>query len=250
MESIQYNCSLAITGAIKGTSREKLYQELGLEYLSQRRWFRRLSYFHRIRNSKLPNYLFQLIPTLSHNYSTRNVNIPTLPSRTNFYSDSFLPYSIKEWNNIDPDIRNLPSYSIFRKYLLKIIRPSPNSLYGIHDPLGVQLLTRIRLGLSHLREHKFRHNFQDTLNPLCSCSLETENSNHFFLRCQNFNASRTTLLDELNIIEPSLVFLDENEFIRTILFGNSTFKSEVNCKILQSTISFLKNTKRFDDALF
>ena len=33
MESVQYNTTLAITGAIKGSSREKLYQELGMEYL-------------------------------------------------------------------------------------------------------------------------------------------------------------------------------------------------------------------------
>ena len=33
MESIQYNAALAITGAIRGTSREKLYQELGLDSL-------------------------------------------------------------------------------------------------------------------------------------------------------------------------------------------------------------------------
>ena len=31
LESIHYNAALAITGAIKGSSREKLYQELGLE---------------------------------------------------------------------------------------------------------------------------------------------------------------------------------------------------------------------------
>ena len=33
MESIQYNAAVVITGAIRGTSREKLYQELGLESL-------------------------------------------------------------------------------------------------------------------------------------------------------------------------------------------------------------------------
>ena len=249
IESIQYNCALAITGAIKGTSKEKLYQELGLEYLSKRRWFRRLSYFYRIKNSKLPNYLFQLIPTIPHNYPTRNVNIRPLRCRTNFYCDSFFPYSIKEWNSIDPAIRNITSYAIFRKNLLKLIRPSPNSLYGIHDPLGVKLLTRIRLGLSHLREHKFRHNFQDTVNPLCTCSLEIEDTNHFFLRCQNFSISRTTLLDELNIIEPSLILLNQNEFVKSILFGNPSFSSESNRKILECTINYLKNTKRFDGAL-
>ena len=33
LESIQYNASLAITGARRGTSKEKLYQELGFESL-------------------------------------------------------------------------------------------------------------------------------------------------------------------------------------------------------------------------
>ena len=37
METIQYNAALAITGAIRGSSREKRYQELGLETLQQRR---------------------------------------------------------------------------------------------------------------------------------------------------------------------------------------------------------------------
>ena len=36
IESVQYNAALAITGAIKGTSRERLYQELGLESISDR----------------------------------------------------------------------------------------------------------------------------------------------------------------------------------------------------------------------
>ena len=41
-ESVQYDAALAITGAMKGSSREKLYQELELEYLYRRRWARRL----------------------------------------------------------------------------------------------------------------------------------------------------------------------------------------------------------------
>ena len=43
--SIQYNAALAITGAISGSSKEKLYQELGLESSKQRWWFRKLCYF-------------------------------------------------------------------------------------------------------------------------------------------------------------------------------------------------------------
>ena len=45
IDSIHYNDALAITGAIRGSSKEKIYLELGLEYLSSQRWFRRLSLF-------------------------------------------------------------------------------------------------------------------------------------------------------------------------------------------------------------
>ena len=56
IESVQYNAVLAITGAIRGTSKEKLYQELGLESLRNRRWLRRMSYLYKIISTKLPPY--------------------------------------------------------------------------------------------------------------------------------------------------------------------------------------------------
>ena len=37
LESVQYDAALAIIGAIRGSSREKLYQELGLESLKSQR---------------------------------------------------------------------------------------------------------------------------------------------------------------------------------------------------------------------
>ena len=51
-------CLLAITGAIGGTSKEKLYQELGLESLQLRRWYRELGVFHKMFKSKSSQYLF------------------------------------------------------------------------------------------------------------------------------------------------------------------------------------------------
>ena len=47
IESLQYNPALAITVAIRGTSREKLYQELGLESLQQRHWYTNYIFFSR-----------------------------------------------------------------------------------------------------------------------------------------------------------------------------------------------------------
>ena len=62
VESIQYQACLAITGAIQGTSREKLYNELGLESLLDRRWCRKLCAFYSIINSDKPKYLFDTTP--------------------------------------------------------------------------------------------------------------------------------------------------------------------------------------------
>ena len=77
LESIQYNACLAITDAIRGTSKEKRYQELGLESLQLRQWYRKLGMFYKIYKTKSSQYLFKLIPEKPHVYATRNVdNIP------------------------------------------------------------------------------------------------------------------------------------------------------------------------------
>ena len=98
---------------------------------------------------------------------------------------------------------------MFRKKLLTFIRPLENDKYRIYDPLGVRLLNRLRLGFSHLREHKFRHNFADALNPLCSCCLETEDIEHYFLRYQNNLSLRITLMNDLNNISTAVAFLNQ-----------------------------------------
>ena len=69
----------------------------------------------------------------------------------------------------------------FRKSFLKIGRLLQNSVFKVYKPLEIELLTRLRLGVSHLNKHKFKLNFYNCLNQLCSCSLEVESTVHFFL---------------------------------------------------------------------
>ena len=52
LESLQHNATLAITGAIKGSSTEKLYEELGLESLKSRRWYRKMSFLYKVLKSE------------------------------------------------------------------------------------------------------------------------------------------------------------------------------------------------------
>ena len=116
MESIHYNACLAITGAIRGTSSEKNYQELGLESLQLRRWCRKLCLFFKIFKNEHPKYLFNLIPVRSTLYATRTVgNTPLIKTKHNFFKNSFFPSAIIEWYNLDPDLRNSKSISVFKE---------------------------------------------------------------------------------------------------------------------------------------
>ena len=93
----QYNATLAITGAIKGTSRSKLYKKLVHECLKSRRTLRRLCTFHKIVSIRLPTYLSNLIPQSTHAYETRtSINIPTRQCRTDTFKHSFFPWTVVE----------------------------------------------------------------------------------------------------------------------------------------------------------
>ena len=80
-----------------------------------------------------------------------------------------------------------------------------------------------RLRLSHLREHKFNHNFQNYINPLCSCGMGIESMSHFFLHCPLFDDQRITLLSTLNKIHCKLIETNEFSLTESLLFGNSFF---------------------------
>ena len=61
IEKVQYEACIAITGAINGTSREQLYDELGLMSLSKRRWYNKLTFFYKTVNGILLDYLHSCI---------------------------------------------------------------------------------------------------------------------------------------------------------------------------------------------
>ena len=69
---------------------------------------------------------------------------------------------------LSEELRNINSINKFKTSILNFVRPRENSVFEVHDINGVKLLTRLRLNFSHLNEHKFRHNFHDTINPMCS----------------------------------------------------------------------------------
>ena len=219
---------------------------MGLESLRDRRWCVELCLFEN-ENSKCS---VSLIPSRGLLYSIRNIhNIPLVNTKHKFFKNSFFPSTIIEWNNLDPHLRKSENFSVFKSNILKFIRPSPNYVYNCHNPRGICLITRLRLGLSHLREHKFEHGFQDTLNPLCSCGNDVESTEHFLLHCPQFANERRTLLRNLRNFNCSLLENTSKVLTQTLLFGNTSLSPSGNSKILSATTDFILSSKRFNEQL-
>ena len=85
--------------------------------------------------------------------------------------------------------------------LLKLDHPQVNSTYKIHNLIGIRLLTNLCLGLSHLNEHKFRHNFADCVTPFCSCKMKHETTLCFFMHYRNFLNTGRKLLDNIKVLD-------------------------------------------------
>ena len=89
LESAEYNACLVITGGIRGTSTEKLYQELGLESLKSKGRLRKFCHFYNISNEKSPSYLFNLTPNFNRVHKTRlSYNIPPIKVRHDYFKTS------------------------------------------------------------------------------------------------------------------------------------------------------------------
>ena len=170
-----------------------------------------------------------------------------VPCNTAYFSNSFIPCALTEWNNLGNSIRELESISVFKSSLLHFIRPKASPIFGIMDPEGLKLLTRLRLNLSHLKEHKYCHNFADTLNPICNCGLlEVESTSHYLLRCSFFSEHRKILLNSIAAIRGDISNLSEKKMIDLFLYGDGKLSVEKNQAILKATIVFIKSSERFE----
>ena len=123
--------------------------------------------------------------------------------------------------------------------------------YGLNDNYGFCLLTRLRVGFSHLNEHKFRHNFLDTLDPFCACRTDSiENTKHYLLQCPNYSIHRSKLFEDLHNIHISVLPYACDILIDILLYGNSSLSKVVNRDILTATINYIDSTRRFGIPLF
>ena len=243
VESIQYKAALAITGAWQGTNKLKLYEELGWESLSDRRFSRRILQTHKIVDGKTPPYLKGKLPPNRQPFLTTVFR--DIKFNNNRYKKSFFPDAISSWNEIITHFEFFPTRATLQKHLLSFFRPKSKSIFGLHDPEGLRYLFQLRVGLSFLRYHKKQHGFLDTPSDVCLCKQGIEDTSHFILSCPFYAAHRAALVSDVNdILLKNDQSLNGNLF-ELYLYGHPEINDSDNREILKCTIKYIHSTNRF-----
>jgi hypothetical protein len=122
-------------------------------------------------NREVPAYLSTLLldtlSNLHHHFTCRSQSISAIRTRTSLYTGYYLPSSIKLWNELPLEFRNITSLDIF-KIRLKVINKKRPSYYYIGSRLAQVLHARLRMDSSSLNVHLFLRNLVDNPNYMRS----------------------------------------------------------------------------------
>ena len=145
-------------------------------------------------------------------------NIPHFHFKQDFFKNffSFCSNWIVESRQIYSKLRK---FEFFLKSILNI-RPYPNSRYNCFNIKGIKHLTRLRLGLTHLRYHKFKHGFLDSLTTTGSCGSDIETNCHSLLYCSNFIYERSLLLNNTSRLTKDKLSSCNTSVIKLFLYGD------------------------------
>ena len=143
---MQYEAAKVVTCAIKGTSRQRLLEELGWESMKTRRIIHRIVLFYKIVNNCSPHYSLR-----------SSINFSVFATRTERFRNSFFPSAIALWNQLSTEIRNIESIRSFKKELKIYFNIVPyNILFDFSiDRYSSVLHTRLRLDACALNYYLF-----------------------------------------------------------------------------------------------
>ena len=238
IEAVQKRAARIITGAIKGTSTNIMYNELGWTSMKHRRDVHSLCLFHKIINGKAPQYLIDELPKKVGIRTDRNLrnrdDYSQLAARTNTYSKSFFPSTVKLWNALDSRTRSIHNFTHFKNSINP--KPSINSLFTL-GPRYINIIwSRIRMKCSALKGHLY--NMHIINSPKCACGYKTEDEFHFFFQCSLYSRQRNVLINSLNQLNVPIE-------LNTLLNGVNEKSHMENVIILNNVFNYVGETNRF-----
>ena len=87
------------------------------------------------------------------------------------------------------------------------------------------------------------------MNPLCSHSIKRETTLHFFLTCHNFLNIRRKLFDKVNLLDETLLQLNDESLLTVLVFGSKIYIEQVNVQTLNASIDYITDSDRFTGSL-
>ena len=180
----------------RGLSQEQLnlLSDLGWESLQARRTKHKLIIFYKIINRLTPEYSQFLISPMVQNttsYILRNSSdLHNIQARTNIFYNSFLPSTIRAWNELPEETKTAPSVASFKYHLNRDLLKPPK-YFNCGSRIGQIMHARLRMECSSLNAHTYRKNIVP--RPSCSCG-GFESVYHFFFECPNYADIRTSHL--------------------------------------------------------
>jgi hypothetical protein len=255
LEDTQRLAAIACTGAYKHTRHINLLEDLGWSPLSIRRKHHRMNLMFKIQNGISPTYLSDICPPLTRDRTDYNLrtgmNITVPAQRTTTYQNSFIPQSIKDWNNLDLTLRNNPSIENFKEKQKATSSHKSNPLYHHSNNKASINQTRMRLGLSALSSQRFDYKHID--DPKCRfCNGKVEDTVHFFLICPSFALVRPNLMQ--NAVDILFKYpIDVNFtnkrfckfFVDTLLQGSMLLAFDDNKEMMSLGQRYIRESHRF-----
>ena len=226
-----------MTGCTVSTSSANLYNESKLETLEQRRNKHSLVLFYKIANNLTGARLRELLPQQVCErtaYNLRNRDNYTINyTRTSSHYNSFFPSAVRQWNDLNLDVRNSASLSAFKNKLnVGVCKVSPYYCTGKRK--NVINHTRLRNNCSALNGDLYRNYVKES--PICSCGGEDETATHYLFHCANYLQQRAMLEQDLQQFN-----IDTN----ILLKGNDCLTDDENTLIFKAVHGYIERTKRF-----
>ena len=131
--------------------------------------------------------------------------------------------------------------------LILLLLTTNERSFKVFNPVGIKFLARLRVGLSHLIENKFKHNFQSCLNSLRFCSLEVNRLFTFSCITIFLDKFRQTFLETVEKIINDISHL--NDDLKQLMYGSPSYSFEENNKIINASIKYCLDTEKFSGPL-
>ena len=240
LESLQLDAARIVTGARKGTSHDKIYNEIGWPLLSDRREQNQLVLFYKMVNDEAPPYLTELVPSnvgqCVGDRNLRNHNkLRSFKPRTVRFQKSFLPNVVNLWNNLDINITTSEDVSIFKSKLN--VSKKGNALFAYGSRKIALIHAQMRMLCSCLNAHLYALHVQE--ESKCMCGYKLEDNKHFFIYCPMYNIYRIELLTFCNMNN-----IDFN--VNNLLFGINNAEHTKNVNLFEAVHKYIEASARFN----